>query len=573
MLRSVRPDLLIHPLSGNVDTQAAQARCRGERRPGPRGRRPDTARPARPDRPDPAHLARVPAPGQGALALQCRAGDGRTIEALARLDDPATRVAVEAERAFLAATGGGLPLADRCRRDRRRRNAHAPCRSRAPGRAAGPRSDDGPGSSGSRPPGRRDDGIAIATDLAARVVRLRGRARILVTRPDADAAPLADALGSRGLEAVVIPTIDVRDEPPAVLVDALVALDGGRVVATSPNGVRTALVAATAAGIAPADLGWAVTGSASAAPLRARGIEPWLPPRPDAGSIAESLPVAPGERILLVRGDLADPIAGARARRARCAGRRGDRLSDRRGTGGVARGHLRRARRADRRDRRSPAAPPFAASWRSSRRTRTSASWSIPFVCIGRTTAGVARDLGLATVSDASDPTPDSLADAVVRVLSDAAGRPSRRRTRIHPITCQLHHRRRDPMSLDTRPPVATDIVVEPAHRLRRTRRTDALRSFVRETRIHPRNLVAPLFVQPGSRPARAHRLDARRRTRVARRGGRRRSPPGGARRAAASSSSACRPPRIRSGPAPGSRTGSSRRPSIVSARPTSISC
>ncbi len=39
---------------------------------------------------------------------------------------------------------------------------------------------------------------------------------------------------------------------------------------------------------------------------------------------------------------------------------------------------------------------------------------------------------------------------------------------------------------------------IDPAHRLRRTRRTEALRSLVRETRLHPRNLVAPLFVQPG---------------------------------------------------------------------------
>jgi len=38
----------------------------------------------------------------------------------------------------------------------------------------------------------------------------------------------------------------------------------------------------------------------------------------------------------------------------------------------------------------------------------------------------------------------------------------------------------------------------DPAHRLRRTRRTEALRAFVRETRIHPRALVAPLFVFPG---------------------------------------------------------------------------
>lgn len=38
----------------------------------------------------------------------------------------------------------------------------------------------------------------------------------------------------------------------------------------------------------------------------------------------------------------------------------------------------------------------------------------------------------------------------------------------------------------------------DPAHRLRRMRRTEALRELVRETRIHPRQLVAPLFVLPG---------------------------------------------------------------------------
>ena len=47
-------------------------------------------------------------------------------------------------------------------------------------------------------------------------------------------------------------------------------------------------------------------------------------------------------------------------------------------------------------------------------------------------------------------------------------------------------------MTLEIKP------VVDTSHRLRRTRRTDALRSLVRETRIHPRNLVAPIFVQPG---------------------------------------------------------------------------
>ena len=39
----------------------------------------------------------------------------------------------------------------------------------------------------------------------------------------------------------------------------------------------------------------------------------------------------------------------------------------------------------------------------------------------------------------------------------------------------------------------------DPIVRLRRTRRTAAFRELVRETRIHPRQLVAPIFVRPGS--------------------------------------------------------------------------
>lgn len=48
----------------------------------------------------------LPAPGQGALAIECRADDDLAA-ALAVLDDPATRAAVEAERAVLATLEGG----------------------------------------------------------------------------------------------------------------------------------------------------------------------------------------------------------------------------------------------------------------------------------------------------------------------------------------------------------------------------------------------------------------------------------------------------------------------------------
>ena len=52
----------------------------------------------------------LPAPGQGALAVQCRADDHVTLDLLATLDDESTRKAVTAERAFLSGLGGGCAL-------------------------------------------------------------------------------------------------------------------------------------------------------------------------------------------------------------------------------------------------------------------------------------------------------------------------------------------------------------------------------------------------------------------------------------------------------------------------------
>jgi hydroxymethylbilane synthase len=49
----------------------------------------------------------VPAPGQGALAVQCRAGDDRMLELLGRVDDPTVGAAAAAERTFLRELGGG----------------------------------------------------------------------------------------------------------------------------------------------------------------------------------------------------------------------------------------------------------------------------------------------------------------------------------------------------------------------------------------------------------------------------------------------------------------------------------
>jgi hydroxymethylbilane synthase len=60
-----------------------------------------------------------PAPGQGALAIECRTADDRTRAVLASLDHAESRFAVTAERVALAALGGGcqVPIGAYCRRE------------------------------------------------------------------------------------------------------------------------------------------------------------------------------------------------------------------------------------------------------------------------------------------------------------------------------------------------------------------------------------------------------------------------------------------------------------------------
>ncbi len=79
-------------------------------------------------------LQMLPAPGQGALACECRADDDATIHLLSGLDDSDTRAAVTAERSLLATLEAGCSapvgaLAEVATR-RRRGRALAPCRGR-----------------------------------------------------------------------------------------------------------------------------------------------------------------------------------------------------------------------------------------------------------------------------------------------------------------------------------------------------------------------------------------------------------------------------------------------------------
>lgn len=110
----VRPDLTFADLRGNIGTRLARVPPGGAvvvaatalQRLGHEDRAAELLDP----------VVMLPQVGQGALAVECRAGDTETREALAALDHRPSRRSVEAERAFLLHTAANcdLPLAAHC---------------------------------------------------------------------------------------------------------------------------------------------------------------------------------------------------------------------------------------------------------------------------------------------------------------------------------------------------------------------------------------------------------------------------------------------------------------------------
>lgn len=109
-LRALRPDIETREIRGNVDTRLRKVRegqydavvlaLAGLRRLGVAVAADEVL--------DAADCP--PAPGQGALAVQCRASDGDVRARVAALDDANTRRAVSAERALLHALGASCEI-------------------------------------------------------------------------------------------------------------------------------------------------------------------------------------------------------------------------------------------------------------------------------------------------------------------------------------------------------------------------------------------------------------------------------------------------------------------------------
>jgi len=109
-LKALRPDLVVHPLRGNVDTRlrklesgeydAIVLASAGLRRLG----RTELVRQII------AVERMCPAAGQGALGIEIRAGDTAVRDAVAFFDDQASRAETDCERALLRKLGGGCQV-------------------------------------------------------------------------------------------------------------------------------------------------------------------------------------------------------------------------------------------------------------------------------------------------------------------------------------------------------------------------------------------------------------------------------------------------------------------------------
>jgi len=245
----------------------------------------------------------LPAPGQGALAVQCLAGNEPLLSLLAEIDDADTRLATSAERRFLQLLGGGCAapvaaLAQRMESGMYTLSVFAALENTVPARMA---------QSGTDP-------LALAATLAERILAsargqgmpLAGR-RVVVTRPEQQAKSLHRRFTELGAQVIASPAIEIApvdDTEP--LCRSLRRLDEYRwIVFTSANAVGVFLAALQEEGLpanAAAACRIAAVGPATEAALLAAGLHAdYVPDQYLGEAIARGVDVEPGDRVLLPR--------------------------------------------------------------------------------------------------------------------------------------------------------------------------------------------------------------------------------------------------------------------------------
>jgi hydroxymethylbilane synthase len=311
-LRAVRPELDVRSIRGNVDTRIRKVQT-GEY---------DAAVLAA------AGIVRLelegevtewlpletmlPAPGQGALAVQCREGDERVLALLSAIDDAGTRAATAAERAFLRALGAGCtaPVAAHGVLVGDRVRMRALVASADGGEVVRVSGEGAPNELGT---GLAREALAAGADRIFSEIRgslpLRGR-RIVVTRPRRQARGLIEELERLGAVAPLVPLVAVQPpEDPGPLDAAVDALDRyDWLVFTSTNGVAAVRDRLEAVGGRLGKVRVATVGPATAAAASALGAEPsFVPARFNSEDLARGLTPLEGARVLLPQADIASP--------------------------------------------------------------------------------------------------------------------------------------------------------------------------------------------------------------------------------------------------------------------------
>jgi len=251
----------------------------------------------------------LPAPGQGALAVQCRVDDTQTLDLLALIDNRVVREAVTAERTFLQSLGGGcaVPVA-----------AYATAENGVwslTGLVANPGGAPLIRVSGSGAEaealGRALAGQATAAGagrILDQVKPLREK-RIIVTRSPEQAAEFAGRLAALGAEPLLFPVIDFEATPAAQVLPAIRALAGyDWLLFTSANAVRFFFALYDGLVEQPSLPRVAAVGEATAAKLAERGIAvDFMPAEFSGEALAAGLDDMSGRRVLLPRARIGRP--------------------------------------------------------------------------------------------------------------------------------------------------------------------------------------------------------------------------------------------------------------------------
>ena len=365
----------------------------------------------------------LPAPGQGALAIQVRADDARTGAAVAGLDHAPTRRAVEAERAVLAAAGGG------CRAPIGALGSVAggdPVLRLRVGYATA----DGRVSAMTAAQGTVDAEVVrhalerlAAHATAAAATSLGAAPRVVITRVPERAGALHLALIDRGFVPVDVPCIAIEPvDPPLVdaAVDRIASADW--VVITSVHAVLALREAAARRGMSLSSNGtrWAVVGVATEHAARGAGIDvAHRPSRATGAALADSLPLRDGETVLLPRGDLADETL---PERLTARGGRVESVVVYRTVEAPATSRPRlEAAMAHRPRAVVMTSGSTVRAWLALAREvgLEAAARSVGVVAIGPSTTNEARAHGLQVIAEAATPSPADVADAVRAAILD----------------------------------------------------------------------------------------------------------------------------------------------------------